>query len=161
MGEDDGKCKPILIHKDKRSKRCAATFVEHKGDNPYAVKFMTQFLQSTGYRNVVNKSDGEPAIVAVKTKAAAAANIDAIPQESPPEDHQANGEIEAMCREIKKGIRCLKIDLERKLGKHLEESDPVLAWMPRHAADLINRYRRGDDGKTPEERRLGKAWRKP
>ena len=33
--------------------------------------------------------------------------------------------------------------------------------MPRHVGDLLNRYRKGSDGKTPEYRRSGKAWRKP
>ena len=37
----------------------------------------------------------------------------------------------------------------------------ALAWLPRHQADQVNRYKVGDDGKTPEQRRTGKMWRKP
>lgn len=36
----------------------------------------------------------------------------------------------------------------------------MLAWLPRHAADLLNRYKKGADGRTPEVRRSGKQWRK-
>ena len=38
---------------------------------------------------------------------------------------------------------------------------PLMMWVPRHAAALLNRYRRGEDGFTSEERRTGRAWRKP
>ena len=64
-------------------------------------------------------------------------------------------------REVKRQCRALKYALESKLGRELRDDDPVLAWLPRHAGDLISRYRRGDDGKTPEQRRTGRQWRKP
>ena len=85
----------------------------------------------------------------------------AIAQEIPADDHAANGEIEVAVREIKKQVRVGKLALESKLKKKLREDDPVIAWLPRHSADLINRYRIGEDGKTPEQRRTGKKWRKP
>ena len=47
------------------------------------------------------------------------------------------------------------------IRKVLREDDPVLAWLPRHAADLMRRYRKGPDGRTPAHRRCGKNWRKP
>ena len=161
MGQDDGKCLPILCIKDRRTKRVAATFLEAKGNTPYGQKFFENFLLSTGYKRVINKSDGEPAMVSLKTKAIESAGIEGVPQESPVGDHQANGEAEAAVRDLKRQVRVLKISLESKLGLQLKDDDPVLAWMPRHAGDLINRYRRGEDGKTPEQRRTGKQWRKP
>ena len=59
MGRDDGKCMPLLVLKDTKTKRVAYAFVQAKGLDPYAIKFTAMFLQSTGYRNIVNKSDGE------------------------------------------------------------------------------------------------------
>ena len=100
-------------------------------------------------------------MLSLKTKAVQDAGIEGVPQESPVGDHQANGETEAAVRDLKRMVRVSKISLESKLGFQLKDDDPVLAWMPRHAGDLINRYRRGDDGKTPEKRRTGKEWRKP
>ena len=52
LGQDDGKCLPILVIKDKRTKRIAAIFVEHKGDNVYARKFFQSFIESTGYLKI-------------------------------------------------------------------------------------------------------------
>ena len=70
MGQDDGKSLPMLCIKDRRTKRVAATFLESKGNTPYGVKFFENFLRSTGYKRVINKSDGEPGMVSLKTKAA-------------------------------------------------------------------------------------------
>ena len=186
LGKDDGKTMPILVCKDARTKRIASTFVQAKGSDPYAIKFGQSFLETTGYRTIINKSDGEHSIVALKRACAEAAvvaadpvevpqgeaearladqpapnRVEALPQEAPVGDHQANGEIEAAVREVKRQCRALKYALEAKLGTQLEDGDPVLSWLPRHAADLISRYRRGEDGKTPEQRRTGKQWRKP
>ena len=95
----------------------------------------------------MNKSEGEPAIVALKNQAVADVEpkIEAIAQEIPADDHAANGEIEVAVREIKKQVRVGKLALESKLKKKLREDDPVIAWLPRHSADLINRYRIGED----------------
>ena len=50
--------------------------------------------------------------------------------------------------------------LERNLGKKLTPWDPVLAWMAGFAADVMARYRKGVDGKTPYERETGRKWAK-
>ena len=105
---------------------------------------------------------GEPAILLVKRRAAEEVpGLEAIPQESAPADHQANGEIEVTVREIKKQVRVLKMDLESKLGVKVEDKHPVLAHLPEHAASVINRYRRGPDGKTAVQRLTGRQWRNP
>ena len=162
MGQDDGKCMPLLVMKDSNTKRVAYSFVQAKGVNPYATKFASTFVQSTGYRNIVNKSDGEHSIVALKREMLKECPlVNAVPQEIPLDDHQANGEIETEVREAKKLVRTGKIALESKLQMQLTDDDPMLAWLPRHQADQVNRYRIGEDGKTPEQRRTGKKWRKP
>ena len=73
-----------------------------------------------------------------------------------PWNHAANGEIESAVKEIQGHICVLKLSLEGKLGKKLQDSDLVLAWAPRHAADLISRFRKGADGKTVVQRSTGR-----
>ena len=160
-GAEDGRAKPILVVKDSRTSSVAATFVDAKGPTPYAVKYFTNFLKSLGYKRVVMQSDGEPSIVALKTAAADAAGVECVPRESPVGEHQANGLVENACKEIKRQVRVARSALEEKVGRPLSDSDPVLAWLPRHVGDLMNRYKKGTDGKTPESRRTGKQWRKP
>ena len=159
--EDDERLRPILVMKDERTQMVAATFVDSKGATPYAVKFAAAFLKNLGYRKVVMKSDGEHSIVALKEAAAREAAIESVPEESPVGDHQANGLAENAIREVKRQIRVLRSALEESIGRVLSDEDPVLAWLPRQAADLLCRYKKGTDGRTPEVRRSGKQWRKP
>ena len=139
-GVDDGKAKPILVMKDSRTTSVAATFVDAKGPTPYAVKYFSNFLKTLGYKRVLLQSDGEPSIVALKVQAATAAGVEGVPRESPVGDHQGNGQIEQVCKEIKMHIRVGRSALEEKLGQPLGDTDPMLAWMPRHVGDLLNRY---------------------
>ena len=53
-----------------RSGRMAAAALEHKGLTHYGVKFFAGFIQQTGVRMFINKSDGEPAMKALKEAAA-------------------------------------------------------------------------------------------
>ena len=161
MGQDDGKCMPMLVLRDRRSKTVAATFVPEKGRHPYAIRFFSNFLRSLGHRKVLLKSDGEIAMRALKERAAQDAQIEWIPKEAIPDDHKAMGEIEVMVREVKRQVRAMKLSLQRRLQNDIVDSHPILAWMPRHAADCISRFRKGPDGLTAERRRTGKNWRRP
>ena len=84
------------------------------------------------------------------------AEVEFVFNESPTGDHRANGEIEVMIRELKRQIRVLKSDTEERLKRTLGDDHPVLAWLPRHAAFLLTRFRVGEDGKTAIERSTGK-----
>eukprot|EP00435_Cladocopium_sp_Y103_P007713 s12_g2.t1 len=159
--EDDERLRPILVMKDEKTQMVAATFVDSKGATPFAVKFAAAFLKNLGYRKVVLKSDGEHSIVALKEAAATKAAIESVPEESPVGDRRANGLAEKAIREVKRQIRVLRSALEESIGRALSDEDPVLAWLPRKAADLLCRYKKGTDGRTPEVRRSGKQWRKP
>ena len=116
---------------------CSIFFRTSQRLDPYAVKFTAMFLQSTGYRNIVNKSDGEPSIVALKTKMLEQCPlVNAVPREIPLDDHQANGVIEVEVREAKQHVRTGKLALESKLQLKLADDDVALAWLPRLGRDL-------------------------
>ena len=73
-------------------------------------------------------------------------------------DHQSNGHIESAVRQLKSQMRALRLALEKRIGKALSEEDPILTWIPTFAGDVIARYRRGSDGKTPWQRETGRKW---
>ena len=160
MGEED-KCLPILISKDKRYQSIHASFVDAKGATDYAVKYLANVYKLIGSQKILGWTDGEPAIKKLKKKAAEAAEIEMVPREPTPGNHQSNGFIENAVREVKRQTRVVRSDLEEKLGFRLDDNDPVLRWLPRYAADVISRYRKGVDGRTPERRRTGRAWNRP
>ena len=79
-----GVATPMLALKFSRSGRTAATALEQKGLTQYGVKFFAGFIQQTGVRRFINKSDGEPAMKSSKDAAAKALErVESIGQESP------------------------------------------------------------------------------
>ena len=62
----------MLALKFSRSGRISATALEQKGLSQYGVKFFADFIQQTGVRRFINKSDGELAMKALKDAAAKA-----------------------------------------------------------------------------------------
>ena len=160
-GENKPLPPPFLALYDRRTKCVAATSLKTKastfGPN---VRFFSRFLEGLGYPRFVNKSDVEAAMVALKKNAAQYAKLEAVPEESPVGDHQANGEIENVVMQVKRRQRAIRSSLEAKLGFALEDSDPVLAWAPTFAANQMNRFRVLEDGRTPDQRRTGKTWKK-
>ena len=160
-GAQDPENLPILVIRDRRTKTITASYVPEKGQHRFGLKFFSNFLKRMGHRKVINRSDGEPALVALKTRAAEDANVEMIPEESPVGDSKANGIAEAAVREVKAQIRAMKSSLEAKLGIELSSKHPVMAWMPMAAGDLLSRHRVGKDGKTAERRRTGRDWKRP
>ena len=80
---------------------------------------------------------------------------------SPEGDHQANGLAEVGVRENKAQTRILRSQFEQRLGSRIDEKDPLMSWIPRHAATCVSRYRIMHDGRTLDQRRCGKTWKRP
>ena len=122
---DDEQSMPMLAIKFSRSKRIAAIALPFKGLTEYGVKAFARFIQSTGVRNFVNHSDGEPALKALKDAAARSIlDVEHVPKEVPVGDHAQNGEIEVAVRELKRQMRAIRLALESRLGRRLEPKDP-------------------------------------
>ena len=49
-------------------------------------------------------------------------------------------------------MRAVKIGLEARIQKEVDARWPILEWMVPHAANLINRFLMGSDGKTARYR---------
>ena len=149
---------PMLAVKFSRSGRILATALEQKGLTQYGVKFFAGFIQQTGVRRFLNKSDGEPVMRALKGAAAKALEGVEIGQESPVVDRQANGAIESAVRTLKALMRATRFVLQSTLGRQLAHDCAILMWIPTFAGDTISRFRNGPDGKTPREREQGRKW---
>jgi hypothetical protein len=162
MGQDDEKVMPMLCCKASKTRSYACSTVDKKGPKNYAVSFSVGWLRQLGHKRILWRGGNEPALLALRNAVSKALpEIELVPRDSPPGDHAANGFAETGVRELKGIIRTMKSALEEKLGKRLEKDDPLLAWLPRHAASMPSRYRLGEDGKTAEQMRTGRKWRKP
>ena len=79
---------------------------------------------------------------------------------SPEGDHAAHGLAEVGVREIKVQTRILRSQLEQRLGNRSDEKDPLTSWILRLAANCVSRCKLMDDGRTPDQRRCGKTWKR-
>ena len=94
--------------------------MESKGVTKYGVDFIVGFVRDLGWKRLIFRSDGEPAIVALQRKAIEAlAGVEVIPRHCPEDDHAANGAAEAAVREMKRVIRAVKQATEEKFGVRL------------------------------------------
>ena len=162
MGQSDEPVLPMIAAKEKATKMLFAHMLPSKEVGQHVVDVTKDDIEFLGLKRFVYKSDGEPAIKAVKTAVTESlpTTSTVMPEESPVEDHQANGDIENAIREIGKEIRTLKSSTESKIGRRIASNHPILAWLPAHAAFLISRYAVGADGKTAYERSRGKKYKR-
>ena len=161
MGELN-ETEPMIIARDAKLGHFAASTVDKKGFSQYAVAYLVGWLRSLGHKRIVARSDNERSLLKLlEVCSDNVPGIEWIPKTCPEGDSQANGGAEVAVREIKDQIRAVRSLLETKLGEKLPENADILAWLPRYCANVINRYRIGRDGKTPERRRTGRQWARP
>ena len=90
-----------------------------------------------------------------------------IPQGPLEGDHMANGRVGMAVREVKRQCRSLRITAEQNTCVRIADDSPLLSWLPRFAAQVMNKMRIGKYGKTSEMRRTrskmekanGAIWR--
>ena len=80
-----------------------------------------------------------------------------IPQGPPEDDHMANGRVEMAVREVKRQCRTLGISAEQNSSVRIADDSPLLGWLLRFAAQVMNKMRIGKDGKN---KRTEANWRK-
>ena len=55
----------------------------------------------------------------------------------------ANGRVEMAVREVKRQCRTLRISAERTTCVRISDDSPLLCWLPRFAAKVMNQMRIG------------------
>ena len=141
MGET--KVTPILTAVDVETGMCMAAQVEDRSQQmQYLSTCLQQFLMECGrtqatLNNTVIQSDQEDFLMALlKMTATAAGNIAV--RQSPAYTSQAQDSVERFHRALMGQIRALKLQLENNYGTHLTSKHPIMPWMVKHAAYLLN-----------------------
>ena len=67
---------------------------------------------------------------------------------SPAGEHQSNGVVERAVKSIQGQVGTLKLAVEPRIGKKVEEHLDIVPWLIRHAAMLLNIGQRGQDGRS-------------
>ena len=109
-------------------------------------------ISDTVNTKIVLKTDGEPALVQVQDRIISVRTKPTIPENPPAYDPQATGGAERGVQEVKGQLRANKLGLDAGIGVEITESMAILEWMIPQAADTINRFLVGDDGRTAYSR---------
>ena len=140
---------PILICRDSRYGQTGATCCEREGPTAYSISFLVGSIQDLGFRRIILKCDNEPSTKALQDAVIhACVGVEVIPQGM-------------AVRGVTRQCRTLIISAEHNTGVRIEDDSPLLSWLPRFAAKVMNKMRIGKDGKTGGLRRTGRRWRKP
>ena len=154
QGETEEKGMTFLVTKD------FTRVVPRKGVQRYAVQGLASDIAMLGHQELVLKSDGEPAIMALKEAAKMERNDRIVLEESPVRESKANGVIENTVQQVQGQFRTIKDALESRIGKRIGGDSVLVPWMVIHAARTINRYHLAEDGKTNYEGWKRKQFRR-
>ena len=150
MGET--KVTPILTAVDVETGMCMAVQVEDRTQQmQYLSTCLQQFLmeccrtQAT-LNNTVIQSDQEALMALLKMTATGVGNIAV--RQSPAYSSQTKGSVERFHRTLLGQVRAPKLQLENNYGTHLTSKHPIMPWMVKHAAYLLNRHAIHADGNT-------------
>ena len=105
---------------------------------------------------MILKSDGEPAIVAVREALARCHGGRVTPEQPPRGEHQANELAEVTGRHVRDQARVMKLHLQARINRKIAHDEPIMPWLLRWAAMSLSRFGKGKDGKTPYERQRGR-----
>ena len=165
LGRDGEDVLPISCVKCRNnSAGClGATVVDWKGASDYASSFLTAFIKSLGFKRILVRSDNERSLLSLIERVTSNLTcVELVLMTSPEGDHAAHGLAKVGVLEIKAQTRISRSQLEQRLGNRIcKKKDPLMSWLPRHAANGVSRYRSMDDGRTPDQRRCGKTWKRP
>ena len=76
-------------------------------------------------------------------------------------DHRANGLVENAVKNVQGQFRVLKDALESRHGRRLEGGHQAVPWLMMHAASVINRGRKDEEGFSAYRRWKGREFNKP
>ena len=79
------------------------------------------------------------------------------PEQPPAGEHQANGTAEEAGRTIRDHARVLNIDLQSKIKRNIEATEPIMPWLIQWSAMAVSRFKPWIDKKTPYERHTGRS----
>lgn len=103
MSPEEDENRPFLAMTDRKTKMVFAILDNERARNDASLKAMRRFFELLGYKKFICKSDGEPAMKALKKEAIKGlGGVEAVMEESPPDDRRANGEVEQVIKEIKR-----------------------------------------------------------
>ena len=146
---------PIWVSKCDRDRLIGATIVPTKGADEYAVAELKNDVSGSGFAKVLVRSDSEPALLALKESTATALKLAGV---TALYDSQSNGLAESAVKDVKDAVRTNLACFVRRFGREFPGGHKVLTWLVKYSVAMVNRCRRGPNGKTARELRKGSKF---
>jgi hypothetical protein len=168
MSQDEEKASenPLLLMVDESTGLRYMRAVGRKGtgdgkEMEWLIKDLHEELKDWGHpggegNELILKSDGEPAIVAVREALGRYHGGKVLPEQAPRGESASNGRVEEAGKTVRGLVKVLKDQLETKTALKIQPKHIILQWMVRWAAMMYSRFKVGEDGKTPYERLKGR-----
>ena len=129
------------------------------GDHEWTAKQLVVDLDNLGYKRIVIRCDSEHALVALAERVKALSNIQITIETSPVADKNANGHGGRAVQAVECHTRTLKLELEERLQGEIPVSHSVMAWLVRHAADVVSKCELKASGMTAYQAIKGRPYR--
>ena len=151
----------VLVGKDRETKLVLAHGLPCKeGDTEWVSEQVCRDLRKFGIRgNVVFKTDQEPALTDLVNQICnLRPESRSCVTHSGVGDSKGNGLAERAVQSVEEMIRVHKLALESRLKCKVPCVHLIMSWLVEHAADVLNRYNIGLDGRTPYQRLKGRKF---
>ena len=120
----------VLNVRDRRTQMLSAHVVPHKGMiEEHGANSLMSDLERLGYKEVILKRDGEPAMKRVQAELKRRRDDPTILENSLVGDSRANGAAERAVKAVGDHVRVLREGLQARLGVVLKGRHPVMAWL--------------------------------
>ena len=152
---------PFGVSKCNRDRWIGAAIVPTESADEYATAELKNDVSGSGFPEVLVRSDSEPAILALKESTASAlklAGVNVTIEESSLYASQSHGLAESAVKDVKDAVRTNLAHLVRRFGREFPGEHPVLLSLVKYSVAMVNRCRRGPDGKTAYELGTGRKF---
>jgi hypothetical protein len=140
------------VEKDQESRALLVHAVPRKGlAHVHGAEQLIRDMGELGYKKVILKADNEPAMHALQEEVKKQRQDKTLLENSPVGESQSNGVAERAVQAAGEHIRVVKLALENKVGIRFPAVRPIMSWIAKRAADMINKFHVGPDGKTSYE----------
>ena len=147
QAERDGQT-PIIVLKDTKSKALFAHACPCKGAHESVVTRLVADLNTLGYKRVLVRTDGEPAILDLWAKVQQQWGGEIAKVESAAGDHDSNGDAEQAVQKVEDEVRTWLDATNDAIKSRIPPTHDILAWIVEHACSVDRRTAVGADGKT-------------
>ena len=167
--DEEAATNPLLVVVDERTGSKYARAVGHKGlgddgSMDWLIQDVSTTLKSWGHTGgmdseLIMKSDGEPAPLAVRNAVMKYHGGVMIPEAPAKGEKAANGLIEETGKTIREYFCTFLSQMEDGIGDKIPLDSDIIPWIVRWAAICYSRYAVGKDGRTAYERLRGRTCR--